>query len=63
LNFPVCIDPPAREKLLAWGPLWTQCGVRTLPVAVVIDATGHVADFGAIESMLVKARELAQKGH
>jgi peroxiredoxin len=63
LNFPVCIDPPAREKLLAWGPLWTQCGVRTLPVAVVIDATGHVADFGAIDSMLVKARELAQKGH
>jgi peroxiredoxin len=61
LSFPVCIDPPAREKLLAWGPLWTQFGIRTLPAAVVIDAHGHVADFGAIDAMLFKARELAHR--
>jgi len=62
LKFPVCIDPPPREKLLDWGPLWTQCGIRALPAAVVIDATGHVADFGAIDTMLVKARDLARRG-
>jgi peroxiredoxin len=61
LNFPVCIDPPPREKLLAWGPLWKQFGVRSLPAAAVIDASGHVADFGAIDPMLVKARELARR--
>jgi len=61
LSFPVCIDPPANEKLLAWGPLWTQFGIRTLPAAVVIDANGHVADFGAIDAMLFKARELAHR--
>ncbi len=62
LNLPVCVDPPPREKLLEWGPLWRQFGIRTLPAAVVIDATGHVADFGAIDAMLFKARELAHRG-
>jgi peroxiredoxin len=62
LNFPVCIDPPPKEKSLEWGPLWTQFGVRTLPAAVVIDATGHVAESGAIDAMLFKARELSHRG-
>jgi peroxiredoxin len=61
LSFPVCIDPQPTEKLLEWGPLWTEFGVRTLPGAVVIDATGHVADFGAIDAMLFRSRELAHR--
>jgi peroxiredoxin len=59
LSFPVCIDPPAKVKLLAWGPLWTQFGVRTLPAAAVIDSAGHVVEFGPVDAMLSKARELA----
>ena len=62
-NFPVCIDSRPRRRCSPGGRSGRSAALRTLPVTIVIDATGHVADFGRIDVMLDKARELAQRGH
>lgn len=60
MQYPVYIDVPGGGAVKSWGQMFSQCGVRRLPYAMVIDQKGCVAAHGQLTEVSAKAHKLAR---
>lgn len=58
LTYPICIDTPDPANA-AWGALYAQYHIDSIPHTFVIDKDGHIAAHGDLSQSLPVARKLA----
>ncbi len=58
MSYPVCIDVPPGAEAKAWGRLFDQYRVYSIPHAVVVGPDGRVAAHGKLHEVLQTAHRL-----
>ena len=60
LGYPTCIDIAPRADVKAWGDLFGQFAVRSLPHAVAVDRQGTILACGRLQDVIVAAFKAAK---